>query len=143
VNLVDANVLVYAVNSADPKHTRSRTWLDGSFSAGETVGFTWVVLLAFLRLVTKVGLFPRPLAVGDAVALIRAWITHPAAVVVEPTARHLDVLAGLLTSTDTGANLVNDAHLAAIAIENDATVITFDSDFGRFSGVRWRLPSDR
>ena len=55
---------------------------------------------------------------------------------VEPTPRHLAVMAGLLAEVGAGGNLVSDAHLAALALENDATLITYDSDFGRFAGVR-------
>ena len=54
--------------------------------------------------------------------------------VLDPTARHADVLAGLLAETGSGGNLVNDAHLAALAVEHDATLVTFDADFGRFPG---------
>ena len=61
-------------------------------------------------------------------------------VIVQPTPRHLDVLGALLGSTGTGANLTSDAHLAALAVENDATIVTYDSDFRRFTGVRWAMP---
>lgn len=37
-------------------------------------------------------------------------------------------------------NLVNDAHLAALAIEHGCTIVSFDHDFGRFEGVRWVAP---
>jgi uncharacterized protein len=141
VNLVDANVLLYAVNEADPKHDESRRWLDATVGGPDTVGFSWTVLLAFLRLSTKVGLFPRPLAVDSALERVRQWIAQPGCVVVEPTPRHLAVIAGLLAEVGAGGNLVSDAHLAALALENDATLITYDSDFGRFAGVRWQRPS--
>ena len=49
-------------------------------------------------------------------------------------------MAGLLTPTGAGGNLVSDAHLAALAIEHTATVISFDNDFARFPGVRWHEP---
>lgn len=38
------------------------------------------------------------------------------------------------------AHLVNDAHLAALAIEHGATLVSFDRDFGRFDGLRHRVP---
>lgn len=56
------------------------------------------------------------------------------------TSRHPSLLEQCLEQTGVGGNLVNDAHLAALAREYDATVISFDRDFGRFEGVRWRLP---
>ncbi len=140
MNLVDANVLLYAVNEADPKHEESREWLDGALGEGEAVGFAWTVLLAFLRLSTKVSLFPNPLPVRDALARVSEWIEQPPSVIVEPTPRHLALVSGLLAETGTGANLVADAHLAALALEHDANVITYDTDFARFNGVRWRAP---
>ncbi len=141
MNLVDANVLLYALNESDPKHDESRGWLDDALGGAEAVGFAWVVVLAFLRLSTKTGLFPNPLPPGDAIDRVRDWTTQPAAVLVEPTRRHLDVVAGLLAAVGAGGNLVNDAHLAALALEYDATVITYDNDFSRFVGVGWRPPS--
>ncbi|MGH9100530.1 MAG: type II toxin-antitoxin system VapC family toxin [Acidimicrobiales bacterium] len=140
MNLVDANVLLYAVNEADPKHDGARSWLDGALSGTEAVGFSWLVLLAFLRLSTKTGLFPRPLSVGQGIAVVRALVESGPGVIVEPTPRHLGILCGLLQAAGTGGNLTNDAHLAALALEHDALVVTFDGDFGRFAGVRWREP---
>ena len=140
MRLVDANILIYAVNEADDRHAAARNWLDTALSGTEAVGFAWVSVLAFLRLTTKVGLFPQPLPVADAVSLVRAWLAQPPSVVVEPTTRHLDVLAGLLMTVGTGGNLTNDAHLAALGVEHDAEIVTYDSDFGRFAGVRWASP---
>lgn len=140
MKLVDANVLLYAVNEDAPHHADARAWLDSALSGEATVGFTWVVVLAFLRLSTKVGLFPIPLPVEGAVEQVAAWLAQPAAVVVEPTARHASVLGDLLGEVGTGANLVNDAHLAALAIEHRASVVSYDNDFSRFPGVRWEPP---
>jgi uncharacterized protein len=140
VTIVDANVLLYAVNESEPRHEQARGWLDRSLSGRETVGFAWVVLLAFLRLSTKVGLFPRPLSVEQAITTLQAWVGEGPGVIVQPTPRHLSVIAGLLKSAGTGGNITNDAHLAALALEHDAPVVTFDSDFQRFSGVRWARP---
>lgn len=140
MNLVDANVLLYAVNRSDERNDEARGWLDGALGSGDVVGFSWGVVLAFLRLSTKVGLFPHPLSTSQALERVRRWISHPAGVVVEPTPRHLDLLAGLLAEVGSGGNLVSDAHLATLALEHDAVIITYDNDFGRFPGVRWQRP---
>lgn len=140
MRIVDANVLLYAVNSASEHHDASRRWLDDALSGADTVGFAWVPLLAFARLTTKHGLFPSPLAPAAAMAQIRDWCAAPTAVLVQPTARHADVLSDLLLGVGTGGNLVNDAHLAALAIEHRATLVSYDNDFGRFAGVRWETP---
>ena len=60
--------------------------------------------------------------------------------VLHPTPRHVNLLQGLLVSLGTAANLVNDAHLATLALEHGGEVVSFDGDIARFAGVRWRSP---
>ena len=140
MKVVDANVLLYAVNSASAHHRSSRSWLDRALSGADTVGLAWVPLLAFIRLTTKQGLFPSPLRPEQAMAQVTAWCGAPGAVVVGATPRHADVLAGLLAQLGAGGNLVNDAHLAALAIEHRADIVSYDTDFSRFDGLRWHTP---
>ena len=140
MRIVDANVLLYAVNSDAEHHDASRRWLDRALSGSDIVGLAWVPLLAFARLTTKHGLFPSPLKPEDAMAQIVDWCSAPSAVLVNPTARHADVLSTLVSRVGAGGNLVNDAHLAALAVEHRARIVTYDSDFGRFDGVQWDSP---
>ena len=141
MNLVDANVLLYAVNGDAPRHAVAKRWLDDALSGGGTVCFSWIVLLAFVRLSTKASLFPAPLTTDRAVEIVDSWLAQPTARIVEPTARHAEIIRSLLSAAGTAGNLVNDAHLAALAIEHRAAVITFDTDFARFPGVEWRIPA--
>lgn len=140
MKLVDANVLLYAVNTDAQHHDRSRSWLDAALSGADTVAFAWIALLAFARLSTKAGLFPRPLSAGEAMDRIDGWLAPPAAVVVEPTTDHASIVRRLLEETGVGGNLVNDAHLAALSIEHRCALVSFDNDFDRFSGVEWSEP---
>jgi len=142
VKLVDANVLLYAVNTDAVHHERARRWIDGALSGEDTVAFAWIPLLAFVRLSTKVGLFPEPLTVDQAMDRVDAWVGAGPAVVVEPTAQHGTILRGLLRSVGVGGNLVSDAHLAALAIEHRCGILSFDNDFARFPGVDWTLPPE-
>lgn len=141
MKLVDANVLLYAVNLDARHHAVSRAWLDGALSGDATVAFSWIALLAFVRLSTKAGLFPSPLSVESALDRVHAWTAAAPAVVVEPTRDHAAVLRRLLSGIGSGGNIVNDAHLAALAIEHRCTVVSFDNDFARFDGVTWEQPS--
>lgn len=141
MKLVDANVLLNAVNRSSADHEVSTRWLNHALSGGATVGFSWVVLLAVARLATRPGLFARPLTIDELADVLGGWLSAPAALVVHPGARHLDLLIDLLRSTGTAGNLTTDAHLAALALEHQAQIITFDADFDRFPGVRWARPS--
>lgn len=138
--VVDANVLLYAVNSRAAQHERARDWLDASLAGAEAVGLAWVALLAFVRISTNPSIFPVPMTSHDAAAQVEAWLGAPAAVVAHPTARHAGVIGGLLRESGSAGNLTTDAHLAALAIEHNAEIVSYDRDFARFSGVRHRLP---
>lgn len=141
MQIVDANVLLYAVNERADRHRQARAWVDGALSGGETVGFAWVVLLAFLRLSTHASVFERPLSAEQAAEIAEAWLAAPNAVVVGAGGRHLSLLSGFLRTAGTAGNIVNDAHLAALAVEHDAQIASYDGDFARFAGVRWRQPA--
>lgn len=139
MRLVDANVLIYAVNSSQRQHEPAFTWLTSALSGSETVGLPWNSLLAFIRVATNPRIFAEPLSVDDALSIVHSWLSSPAAVVVDPSPRHLAVLSELLTTAGTAGNLTTDAHLAALAKEHQADVVTFDRDVERF-GVKVVVP---
>lgn len=135
----DVNVLLYAVNGDSPQHGAARAWIEASFARPAGIAFAWPALVGFLRLATRRGIFARPLRVEDALSVVDAWLAHPRADVISPTARHAAILSGLLIGAGSGGNLVSDAHLAALAIEHGAELGTFDADFRRFAGLRLHL----
>lgn len=136
----DVNLLVYAVNRDAVEHRRAKCWLEKTLSGADTVGFSWSVLLAFLRLTTRAGLLGNPLPPEAALDLIEAWLAQPSVTVVNPGPSHLSIVRELLLPAGTAGNLTSDAHLAAIAIEHGAELHSADNDFGRFSRLNWRNP---
>ena len=140
MRLIDANVLLYAIDPTAERHEPAKRVLDEALAGPQTVLFPWVSLLAFLRIATHPAVFSRPLSTAAATDTVDAWLAQPGAVVPQPDTRHLARLRTLLERTGRGGNLVNDAHLAALAQQFDAIVLTFDTDFGRFPEVRWEVP---
>lgn len=137
--IVDANLLIYAHVSDFEQHDAARRWLDEQLGGTTRVGLPWPSLLAFLRLVTNRRVFARPEPMRDAWKQVSEWTRAPAAWIPAPTSRHRDVLDELVPSI-TRANLVPDAHLAALAIEHGLTLCSTDGDFARFPGLRWLDP---
>jgi len=138
--IVDVNLLIYAVNEDSPNHKKAKSWLEAAISGTETVGLPWIVLLAFLRLTTRPGLFQKPLGVDDAFDVVDAWLQQPSVTVPESAARHLQTMRDLISPLGTGGNLTSDAHLAALAVEDRTALRSADNDFGKFSRLRWRNP---
>lgn len=137
--LIDANLLLYSVNSNAPLHRNAKLWLEKSLSGSETIAFSWLCLLAFLRVATQ-PIFPNPLPVDKAFDQVEDWLRQPIAAVVHPGPRHARIMRSLLSPLGTGANLTSDAHLAALAIEHGAQLCSADSDFARFPGLNWTNP---
>lgn len=138
--LVDANLLIYAHVSAFPQHERARDWLDARLNGAAPVGLPWESLLAFLRITTNPRVFERPEPVASAWRQVRAWLAGERTWIPLPTERHREILDDLLAVPGVQANLVPDAHLAALAIEHGLILCTTDGDFARFPGLRRENP---
>lgn len=140
MKLPDVNLFLYAYDSRSPRHEAARDWLERTLSGAETVALSWTVLLAFIRLSTRPAIVEQPLSASEAIELVQDWLDQPCVTVVHPTERHAAVLRELLDPLGTAGNLTTDAHLAALAIEHGAELCSSDTDFARFTGLRWKDP---
>jgi toxin-antitoxin system PIN domain toxin len=140
MKIVDANVLLYAVNSATPHHPRVRSWWEAALGDEETLGLPWIVLLGFLRIATNARIFPVPLQSEEAAAKVDTWLAWDNVRIVRERENHWDRLKVLLQDAGMAGNLTTDAHLAALALTHDAVLVSCDSDFARFRGLRWENP---
>lgn len=134
--LLDVNVLIYAVVADLPQHAAVRPWLDRALSGTVRVGLPWHSLLGFWRITTNPRAFERPLGADEAWAQVEDWLDRPAAYLPVPGGRHRQILSTMVTDHKPTGNLVPDAHLAALALEQGLTLATTDAGFARFSGLR-------
>jgi toxin-antitoxin system PIN domain toxin len=138
--ILDANLLLYAVNRDAPMHAGAKAWIEGIFSGEEEIGLSWNVILAFLRLTTRPGLFRKPLSIERALSVMSEWLNRPNVTVIHPGPRHLELFRELIVPLGSAGNLTSDVHLAALALENNARLCSCDTDFGRFRGLDWMNP---
>jgi toxin-antitoxin system PIN domain toxin len=138
--LPDVNVLVYAFRPDTVDHRQHRAFLEGILRGQEAVGIPGPVLSGFLRIVTHPRIFATPSLLDDAVSFAEAVADAPAVRALTPGRDQWRIFLSLCRATNATGNLIPDAYLAAIAIEQDAEFITTDRDFARFSGLRWRHP---
>jgi hypothetical protein len=138
--LVDANLLLYAVDSDAPLHRQARTWWDAQLSGTSPVCLCWTVLSAFLRIATNRKIHRRPLTLPEAIGCVQSWLQQPCVRIAHPTQNHWEVFRGMLLSGNAAANLVMDAHLAALALEHGCQLNSTDADFARFPKLAWRNP---
>lgn len=138
--LVDANLLIYTYSTNLPQHRAAREWLETRLNDTPRVGLPRPCLLAFVRLVSNPRIFDRPVPVTEAWRQVEEWLSLESVWVPEPSRHHEEILGDLLKQVGEKANLVPDAHLAAIAIGHGLTLCSADGDFARFRGLHWRNP---
>jgi toxin-antitoxin system PIN domain toxin len=138
--IVDASVLLYAVDAEGAFHDAARAWLEETLNGPARVGLPWASLLAFQRISAHPRASASPLSPGQAWSFISDWLGAEATWVPAPGARHAEILHRLIVDGDLRGNLVTDAHLAALAIEHGAGVCSTDSDFARFPELTWVNP---
>ncbi|MDE2785411.1 MAG: hypothetical protein OXL37_01970 [Chloroflexota bacterium] len=139
----DLNLLIYAYNDGAPQHVNARNWWETLLRGEETVGLPWIVTTGFVRLMANHSFVSSPLSPPDAADIVRNWFLYPHIISLNPGNDHLRYFRQNLEVPGSGPNLVTDAHIAALAMEQDAEVHTYNSsDFARFTdlGLRWRNP---
>ncbi len=136
----DLNLILYAYNDSSPYHQPASRWWGDLLRGPETVGIPWAVATGFVRLITGPHVMGQPATTDLALDTVEEWFRLPHVSPLEPGREHLSLMRRALATTGAGGNLVNDAHVAALAIEHGAEVHSNDGDFGRFPGLRWRNP---
>lgn len=134
--LIDANVLLYAHDTAASRHGAARRWMEDAVARREELAFAWVTLLAFLRLATNPRVYPRAISMGEAVQILDAYLSRSHVFRLDPTVNHWKLLRDLCHTSQVTSRLVTDAHLAALTIEHGAALCTTDRDFTRFAGLK-------
>jgi len=138
--LVDANLLLFAVDAASPWHDGASAWLTAALNGPRRVGLPWLSLAAFLRISTHPRASLHPLSAEAAWSQVNDWLAAGPVWIPAPTERHAEVLGQLLLRYRLSGNMVTDAQLAALAIEHGLTICSADTDFARFTEVRWENP---
>jgi toxin-antitoxin system PIN domain toxin len=140
VLLPDINVLLAAHRDAVSRHEEARAWLVSALAGPETVALCLPVVSGFIRVSTSPRVFSPPSTHDQVFAFVAHLAAHPRTAWVNPGRSHLSLLERLCRGGDARGDLVPDAVIAALAVEAGATVVTYDRDFARFEGVRWRPP---
>lgn len=138
--LVDVNLLVYVIDEDSPFHSKALKWWESQLQTGGTVCLSWNSIYGFLRVVTNARALPNPLPLAVAFQRVDEWLALPQIRVLQPTSEHFAGLKKMLKERAASPKLISDAHFAALALEHDCELCSADSDFGRFTGLRWQNP---
>lgn len=138
--LVDANLLLYAIDSDSPFNEPAANWLEEVLNGDRRVAMPWQTIGAFLRISTHPRVAANPLSSAAAWDLMADWLATDPVWIPPATERTAAVYGRLVADLGITGNLVTDAQLAALAIEHGLVVCSADTDFARFPGLRWENP---
>lgn len=138
--VLDANILLYAYDSASSHHKRARAWIEEIFSEATAVGLPWQSVTAFLRIMTNSRLPGNRFSVEEAVQVVDQWLEQPNIRLLAPGDDHWPLLRRMVVEGQAPGALVSDAELAALTAEFGGILHTTDRDFARFPDLRWTNP---
>jgi len=132
---VDANVLVYASNAADPLHERAEDLVRRLAAGPEIVYLFWPTIMAYLRIVTHPAIMPRPLPARDAMRNVEALLDRPHVRTLGEGDGFWPVYRATAGEHARG-NDVPDGHLVALMRQHGVRrIYTQDRDFRRYDAI--------
>lgn len=138
--LTDANLLIFAYNEHSPEFDSARAWLTKCLSSSKPFAFSWLSIMAFVRVTTNKKLFIKPYSTKEAFEVVENWLSAPGSLILAPGDEHLSIVKRLATESGIYGTGLTDAHVAALAIEHGVTLASSDSDFAKFTGLKWINP---
>lgn len=130
----DVNLLLYAHHPEYDQHEAARDWLAAQMQA-DGLALPWAVLLSFIRLSVKNGVLQTPRTVPAVWLRVEQMLDTRRIWLVEPGARHRELMARMLPLVEGRGDEISDTHLAAVCIEHRLTLCTADRGFNRFATV--------
>jgi hypothetical protein len=140
VIVVDANLLIYAYDTAALQYEKARGWVEEAFSSIEPVGIPWQSVAAFLRVMTNPKLHGRQYTANEAAGIIEDWMARPNVRILSAADDHWRQFRRMIVDGSATGPLVSDAEIAALTVEYGGVLYTADRDFARFPGLRLKNP---
>ena len=138
--VLDANILLYAYDSASTQHAKARKWIEQVLSQPAPVGLPWQTVGAFLRIMTNPRLPGPRFTLDEAVQIVDRWLEQPNVRMLASGDEHWLLLKRMIVEGQAPGALVTDAQLAALTAEYGGVLYTTDRDFARFPGLKWTNP---
>jgi toxin-antitoxin system PIN domain toxin len=132
----DVNVLLNAHFSRQVQNAAALTWWELRTQGGEAVAIPNLVFSAFVRIATNGNLSPEAVSPSDAFEFCEHLRRLPVTMALQEGPRHWEIFRSVVLESGVSGSDIADAYLAAFALENDATFVTFDRGFRRFQDMK-------
>jgi toxin-antitoxin system PIN domain toxin len=138
----DVNLFLNVINRASLFHRVATRWLEGAANDDEEFGVPDMILSAVVRISTQHSMQENRRTPAEAFEFCSSVFAMPSYLRVIQGPHHWAHFQRLVTLADLRGGDVADAYLAAFAIENDATFVSFDRGFAKFPGLKVLNPAD-
>ena len=136
--LPDVNVLIRAHRPDLPGAAGVTEWLESALGGDERLAVWDAILESAYRILTFPKFTREPEAAPRAMAFLNE--VRDSSATVFAGSQHWAIFEDLVRSSRATGNLVTDAGIAAVAIENGCRLATFDRDFALFPSLNWFEP---
>ncbi len=140
---VDVNVLIHLSNRASLQHDSAIAWLEQTITSGESIVIPEIVAAGFVRVSTDRRILENPITAEQALDLIESLLASPRSTMFAARTRTFTIFKTLAIDLGLRGNDITDAWIAAISLDLDATLVTFDRGFRRFPHLRVFDPAER
>lgn len=138
---VDVNLLLYASDEASPLYQPARRFLKRCGEDPDIFFLCWPTVFSYLRISTHPRIFANPLSPKEALANVEALLRLPRVRTASEGEDFLNVYRDISRRFPVRGNLVSDAHIAALLLQNGVrTIYTSDTDFRKFAFLDVRDP---
>ena len=133
---VDANLLLYASDSASQRNARAREVLEELGRGPDLLYLFWPVVMAYLRVATHPAVFERPLSPEVAARNVEGLLSRPHVRSPGEDDGFWDLYRAVSRVGPVRGNLVPDAHIATLMRQSGVKSIwSHDRDFRKFEGI--------
>lgn len=140
MKLIDANVLIYALDNQSPHHGSLKGWLERVYLEDDVVGLPRMSLLAFIRITTNPRIMSTALSSEQALSCVQSLLSHPKSVILSGGPNHWQIFRRVVSSSGVFGPAVTDAYMAALAIEHGCLLCSTDQGFRRFRDLKFMNP---
>ena len=138
--LVDVNFLVALHFAGHAHHHAASSCLEEMCSNEKSLGLCDFAMTGFVRVATSRHILSSPSTLEKALGFVGEVLEYPRSIRVSPGEGHWRIFCTLCRESRAAGPFISDVYLAALAQEHGATLVSFDSDFARFPGLRWHNP---
>jgi uncharacterized protein len=138
---IDVNILLYASDESSHWYQAAQDFLQEKVADPDLMCLTWPTLFSYLRISTHPRIFARPLSPEEALCNVETLLSLPRVRVLSEGDEFLLVYRNIISRLPVRGNLVPDAHLAALLLQNGITrIYTKDADFRKFDFLEVKIP---